>query len=104
MSFTPSTVPFSGTAGLSGVVDTAAMINLYDRDHPRLVVDPVAAAASAEPIVQWRQETAAYRIGIVQQRSVDELERGKCNRLGKPLSQRSPNGGVTRSEKRSVDP
>src|SRR5918998_517502 len=94
MSFTPSTVPFSGTAGLSGVVDTAAMINLYDRDHPRLVVDPVddpvAAAASAAPIVQWRQETAAYRIGIVQQRSVDELERGKCNRLGKPLSQRSP--------------
>ena len=80
-----------------GLVDTAAMINFYDRDHPRLVVDPVddpvAAAASAAPIVQWRQETAAHRVGIVQQRSVDELERGKCNRLGKQLSQRSPNGG-----------
>jgi hypothetical protein len=35
------------------------MINIYDRDSPRLIVDPVddpvAAAASAVPIIQRRQ-------------------------------------------------
>jgi len=35
------------------------MINIYGRDRPRLVIDPVddpvTAAASAVPIVQWRQ-------------------------------------------------
>lgn len=73
------------------------MINVYDRDHPRLVIDPVddpvAAASSAVPIVQWCQETSAHTVRIVQRRAVDELERGKGNRFGKPLSQRSPNGG-----------
>jgi hypothetical protein len=76
-----------------GFVDIAPMIDIYDRDRPRLIVDPVAAAASAVPIVQWRQETSANTIRIVQQWSVDELERGERNRLGKPLSERSPNGG-----------
>lgn len=73
------------------------MINVYDRDCPRLVVDPVddpvTATASAVPIVQWRQETSANTVRIVQQWSVNELERGERDRLGKPLSQRSPNGG-----------
>lgn len=78
------------------LVNITTMIHIYDRDRPRLVVDPVddpvTAAASAVPIIQWRQEASANTVRIVQQWPVDELERGKRNRLGKPLSERSPNG------------
>ena len=53
---TLSLVRLNGSVGL---VDIAPMINVYDRDRPRLVVnpvdDPVAAAASGVPVVQWRQ-------------------------------------------------
>ena len=83
--------------GSVGLVRIAPTINVYDRDRPPFVVDPVddsvAATASAVPIIQRRQETSAHTVWIVQQRSVDELERGECDRLGKPLSERSPNGG-----------
>jgi hypothetical protein len=68
------------------------MINIYDRDRP-LIVDPVAATASTVPIIQWRQQTPADTVRIVQQRSFNELERDKRHRLGKPLSQRTSNGG-----------
>jgi hypothetical protein len=61
------------------LVDIPSMINVYDRDRPRLVVDPVddpvAAAASAVPVVQWWKEAPAYPVRIVQHWSVDELER-----------------------------
>jgi hypothetical protein len=83
--------------GSVGLVRIAPMTNVYDRDRPRFVVDsvddPVAAAASAVPIIQWRQETSAHTVRIVQQRSVDEFERGERDCLGKPLSERLPNGG-----------
>jgi hypothetical protein len=66
------------------------MVNIYDRDRPRLLVnpvnDPVTAPAGAVPIIQRRQQTPAHTVGIVQQRSVDELKRRKRHRLGKPLS------------------
>lgn len=73
------------------------MINIYDRDRSRLIVDPVndpvTATASAVPIIQRHQQTSAHAVRIVQQRPVDELKRGKRHRLGRSLSQRPPNGG-----------
>lgn len=59
----PRFVPVGGPCGPAKwsveLVDSAPMINVYDRDRPRLVVDPVdnpvTAAASAVPVVQWRQ-------------------------------------------------
>ncbi|HEY2765240.1 MAG TPA: hypothetical protein VGJ13_14720 [Pseudonocardiaceae bacterium] len=73
------------------------MIDVYDRDRPCFVVDPVddpvAAPAGTVPIVQRRQQTPADTMRIVQQWSVDKLERGECNRFGKPLSEHSTDRG-----------
>jgi hypothetical protein len=90
MTFTPSTVPLLFAYDSVGLVDTASMVNIYDRDRPRLLVnpveDPVIAPAGAVPIIQRRQQTLAHPVGIVQQRSVDELKRRKRHRLGKAFS------------------
>jgi hypothetical protein len=55
-----------------GLVDAAPMIYVYDRDHPRLIVDPVndpvTATASSVPIIKRRKQTSAHTVRIVQQR------------------------------------
>src|SRR5690348_11324111 len=97
MTFTRSTIYLLFGRDSVGLVDTASMVNIYDRDRPRLIVDPVndpvTAPAGAVSIVQRRQQTSAHTVGVVQQRSVDELERRKRHRLGEPLSQRPPDRG-----------
>jgi hypothetical protein len=55
-----------------GLVDTAPVINIYHRDRPRLLVnpvnDPITAPAGAVPIIQRRQQPSTHTVGNVQQR------------------------------------
>jgi hypothetical protein len=96
MTFTPSAGPLVRLNVSVGFVGITPMINVYDRDHPRFVVDPVddpvAAPASGVPVIQWWQKAPTKTVRIVQQWSVDELERGERDRPGKPLRERLPNG------------
>jgi hypothetical protein len=60
MTFTPSTVPLLFGYDSVGLVDTASMVNIYDRDRPRLLVNPVEDPVIA-PAALYRSSNGASR-------------------------------------------
>jgi hypothetical protein len=62
---------------VSGAVDITPVTDVHDRDHARLVVnpvdDPVGAPPGAEPVIQGRKQPLADAVRLFQQRAGDEL-------------------------------